>query len=183
MFQEYWIRWYPSSWQWLPGPNTFVQRQILSPGAYAFNHLVFFIQPQIRDLQLAFQLRTILASKYRVVNSFEPYELVSQIEHLTFADARSAVVLIRRGIIIRGRQKTISNTLLESYWISAILRKLLPYYQLEAQFLITLRNITLDQVHNYFAECVFDSFEPRKAKALHQITAPSDALYETESDT
>ncbi len=40
---------------------------------------------------------------------------------------------------------------------------------------MTHPNITLDQVHVYFAERVFDSFEPGKANALYQIAAPSDA--------
>ncbi len=68
-----------------------------------------------------------------------------------------------------------SNKLIdEFYWASAILRKLLPFYQLETQFLMTFPDITLEQIHNYFAERVFDSFEPGKPNALYQIAAPSD---------
>ncbi len=134
-----------------------------------------FIKPQIRDLTSAFQMWTLLYSRYKMVSSFEPHTLVTEIERLTFTDAGSAIALIEKGIMIRDKHLALSGTLTELYWSSAILRKLLPYYQFEAQFLMTHPNITLDQVHVYFAECVFDSFELGKANALYQIAAPSDA--------
>ncbi len=134
-----------------------------------------FIKPQIRDLPSAFQMCTLLYSRYKTVSSFEPHKLVTEIERLTFTDAGSAIALIERGIMIRDKHLALSGTLTEPYWSSAILRKLLPYYQLESQFLMTHPNITLEQVHVYFAERVFDSFEPAKANALYQIAAPSDA--------
>ncbi len=134
-----------------------------------------FIKPQVRDLPSAFQMWTLLYSRYKTVSSFEPHKLVTEIERLTFTDAGSAIALIERGIMIRDKHLAISGTLTEPYWSSAILRKLIPYYQLESQFLMTHPNITLEQVHVYFAERVFDSFEPGKANALYQIAAPSDA--------
>ncbi len=134
-----------------------------------------FIKPQIRDLTSAFQMWTLLYSRYKAVSSFEPHKLVTEIERLTFSEAGSAMALIKKGIMIRDKHLALSGTLTEPYWSSAILRKLLPYYQLEAQFLMTHPNITLDQVQVYFAERVFDSFEPGKANALYQIAAPSDA--------
>ncbi len=134
-----------------------------------------FIKPQIRDLPSAFQMWTLLYSRYKTVSSFEPHKLVTEIERLTFTDAGSAIALIEKGIMIRDKHLALSGTLTEPYWSSAILRKLIPYYQLESQFLMTHPNITLEQVHVYFAERVFDSFEPGKANALYQIAAPSDA--------
>ncbi len=134
-----------------------------------------FIKPQIRDLPSAFQMWTLLYSRYKTVSSFEPHKLVTEIERLTFTDAGSAIALIEKGIMIRDKHLALSGTLTEPYWSSAILRKLIPYYQLESQFLMTHPNITLEQVHVYFAERVFDSFEPGKANALYQNAAPSDA--------
>ncbi len=134
-----------------------------------------FIKPQIRDLPSAFQMWTLLYSRYKTVSSFEPHKLITEIERLTFTDAGSAIALIEKGIMIRDKHLAVSGTLTEPYWSSAILRKLIPYYQLESQFLMTHPNITLEQVHVYFAERVFDSFEPGKANALYQIAAPSDA--------
>ncbi len=135
-----------------------------------------YIKPQIRDLPSAFQMRSLLLNQYQTISSFEPHKLVTQLEWLTFAETGSAIALIEQGITIRDKHKLISNKLSdEFYWSPAILRKLLPFYQLEAQFLMTFLDITLEQVHNYFAECVFDSFEPDKANALYQIAVPSNA--------
>ncbi len=135
-----------------------------------------FIKPQIRDLPSAFQMWSVLLNRYQTASSFEPHKLITRIERLTFAEAGSAIALIEQGIMIRDKHRLISNKLLEEfYWASAILRKLLPFYQLEAQFLMTFPDITLEQIHNYFAERVFDSFEPGKANALYQIAALSDA--------
>ncbi len=135
-----------------------------------------FIKPQIHDLPSAFQIWSLLLTRYQTASSFEPHKLITQIERLTFAEAGSAIALIEQGITIRDKHRLVSNKLLdEFYWASAILRKLLPFYQLETQFLMTFPDITLEQIHNYFAERVFDSFEPGKPNALYQIAAPSDA--------
>ncbi len=80
-----------------------------------------FIKPQIRDLPSAFQMWTLLYSRYKTVSSFEPHKLVTEIERLMFTDAGSAIALIERGIMIRDKHLALSGTLTEPYWSSAIL--------------------------------------------------------------
>ncbi len=70
-----------------------------------------FIKPQVRDLPSAFQMWTLLYSRYKTVSSFEPHKLVTEIERLTFTDAGSAIALIERGIMIRDKHLAISGTL------------------------------------------------------------------------
>ncbi len=72
-----------------------------------------FIKPQIRDLTSAFQMWTLLYSRYNTVSSFEPHKLVTEIERLTFMEAGLAIALIEKGIMIRDKHLAILGTLTE----------------------------------------------------------------------
>ncbi len=95
---------------------------------------------------------------------------------MNFPQAGCALELIRQGILIRDKYNRVAPSVGKFFWASAILRKLLPYYPEDAKLLMKQGNYTLDLVHRYFSEFVFDSSEFGPNNEYTQILPPSDPL-------
>ncbi len=132
------------------------------------------IRPQVRGLPSAYQMWNLLSNRYNVTSTFEGHRIMSDFHKLDLPQAGSALELIRKGIILRDKYNRVAPTVGEFFWTSTVLRKLLPYYPEDSKLLMRQHNYTLDLIHRYFSEFVFDSSESLQTNVYKQILSPSD---------
>ncbi len=132
------------------------------------------IRPQVRGLPSAYHMWNLLSNRYNVTSTFEGHRIMSDFQRLDLPQAGSALELIRKGIILRDKYNRVAPNVGEFFWTSTILRKLLPYYPDDSKLLLRQHNYTLDLIHRYFSEFVFDSSESVQTSMYKQVLSPSD---------